>query len=357
MSDAGKDTRTTAALFQKCTDAIASATRLARESRAIYLERHGSPDQLFASLKLELIDSPGDANLSRFYWLYETIFTLPEERESFEGFEQVFGFNRDTRLLKRFGFFHESAICASDPASGQLVAAVSVVTYEMPMAVRAATGVDGTGHVVYLFVRPDFRMLGIASRLMRVMKRYCNNLLLGRRGMDALMSPAGVEKKIYYLCEQNAPEKMTAAEYLADGTHAGIDQCDRLVWWLDQGYRRLDFRYVQPPLDAATGPCTNLTLNAEVEPDRQSLPSALVQAHLERFFSISVLKGSDATADATYSAMIGELSSSAAIGLYGTRDYYGVLKREIHALVARPDADDVLQHRLLGDMIGSGGRL
>lgn len=332
MSEAADTGETIAATFARAREAIASATQLAQRSREAQLARHGSPDQVFASMRLDLIDSAGDPNLQRFYALYEQIFTLPDERESYSGFDAVFGFNRDPQLHARFGFFNESALCASDRESGELVAATNFTTYELPREVREATGVIGTGHVVYLFVRPDFRMLGVASRLMRVMKRYAQNLLQGRRGMDAVTSPPAEDKKILHLCEQNAPEQMTLAEYIEDSRHARIDQCERLVWWLNQGYRRLDFRYLQPPLDETKGPCTNLTLNIEVDPGVRSVPSSLVRAHLERFLTISVLKGADANADASYSAMIDELSRQDSIMLSGTRDYYAALKAEIYAL-------------------------
>lgn len=349
MTEAAEPGETVAAMFRRSREAIASATQLAQRSREAQLARHGSPDQVFASLRLDLIDGAGDPNLARFYALYEQIFTLPDERESYDGFDEVFGFNRDERLLARFGFFNESAICASDRETGELVAAINFTTYALPGELRAATGIDGTGHVVYLFVRPDFRMLGVAARLMRVMKRYAQNLLQGRRGIDAVTSTPVAGHKILHLCEQNAPEQMTLAEYVEDNRHARIDQCERLVWWLNQGYRRLDFRYVQPPLDDTKGPCTNLTLNIEVEPEVNAVPSALVRAHLERFLSISVLKGADATADASYCAMVDELSRHDAIALSGTRDYYAAMRAAIYALAEQTSEQP--QPGLLGELI------
>lgn len=337
--------------FQRSREAIAAATRLAQQSREVQLERHGSAEKVFASMRLDLIDGSGSHHLKRFYELYEKIFTLPDERESYEGFDEVFGFNRDERLLSRFGFFDESALCVSDGETNELVAAVNFTTYEMPSDVRTATGVDGSSHVVYLFVRPDFRMLGVASRLMRVMKQYSENLLQGRRGMDAVTSTPTLGKKIYRVCEQNAPEKMTLVEYIKDNQHAKIDQCERLIWWLNQGYRRLDFRYVQPPLDATKEPCTSLTLNIEVDPAQKSVPSVLVRAHLERFLSISVLKGADATLDASYVAMLTELSEKPTITLSGTREYYDALRAQILALADRQDHNEDLQHRLLEELI------
>src|SRR5690349_21398772 len=186
-----------------------SISRRERRASAPAICRMGRESQqarvttlVFASLRLDLIDGAGDPNLPRFYALYEQIFTLPDERESYDGFDEVFGFNHDERLLARFGFFNESAICPSDRQTGQLVAASNFASYALPTELRAATGVDGTGHVVYLFVRPDFRMLGIAARLMRVMKRYAQNVLQGRRGMDAITSTPAAGAKVLHLCEQ-----------------------------------------------------------------------------------------------------------------------------------------------------------
>lgn len=342
---------TVAARFRASEDVIAAATQLAQRAREAQLARHGNPDKVFAGLRFDLIDDAGDPNLRRFYALYEKIFTLEDERESYDGFDEVFGFNRDSRLLAKFGFFNESAICVSDAESGELVAATNFTIYELPAQVRDATGIDGTGHVVYLFVRPDFRMLGVASRLLRVMKRYCQNLLHGKRGADALLSPPAAGRRILHLCEQNAPEQMTLAEYIEDNRHARIDQCERLVWWHNQGYRRLDFRYIQPPLDDTKAPCTNLTLNLEVDAGVDSVPTALVRAHLERFLSISVLKGADATQDRSYTAMIDELARSDRVVLAGTRDYYDAMKARIHALVERHGRDAEPPERLLGDLM------
>ena len=100
-------------------------------------------------------------------------------------------------------------------------------------------------------------------------------------------------------------------------------------------------------------PCTSLTLNIEMEPDRHSVPNSIIRAHLERFLSISVLKGSKSEGDASYSAMMDDLSNRPSVALGGTREYYETLKGRIYALAQRHDADEHLRHRLLGELIGS----
>lgn len=338
------------AAFQKCAASIASATSLAQRSREMYLERHGSSDQVFASLELDLIDGPGDPNLHRFYDLYETIFTLPSEKESFEGFEQVFAFNGDRRWTSKFGHVHEAAICAS--YGDELVAAVNFTAYAMPPDLARATHIDGTGHIAYLFVRPDFRMLGIGSRLVRSMKRYCQNVLQGRAGTDAMTSAPAGGTTVLHFCEQNAPEQMTLAEYVTDGTHAMIDQCDRLMWWDDQGYRRLDFAYLQPPLSAGAGACDALTLNVEAAPHMRAIASSIVRAHLDRFLAISVAKGAEIGTDPSYAAMMSELRGRDTVSLIGSKADHLALKSRIVGLTKRELTDEQVERWRLARLLG-----
>jgi hypothetical protein len=98
------------------------------------------------------------------------------------------------------------------------------------------------------------------------------------------------KNNIVVFCEQNYPEKMTISQYWRDNLNSLTDQCDRLIWWYMQGFRRLKFDYVQPSLNNDKEPCTYLSLNAKTDSE-ENLPSALILEHIRRIFAISVMKG------------------------------------------------------------------
>jgi hypothetical protein len=92
----------------------------------------------------------------------------------------------------------------------------------------------------------------------------------------------------------NDPGRMTAEQVTADAIAALIDPAERLAWWHKQGFRRLALPYLQPPLQADKEACTYLDyyIRATAPADAQlgTIPAAVLQEHLRRFFTVSVGK-------------------------------------------------------------------
>jgi hypothetical protein len=100
--------------------------------------------------------------------------------------------------------------------------------------------------------------------------------------------------KFFITCEQNNPSRMSAEQLQEDFEAGGIVPAARLKWWQKKGYRRLDFRYEQPPLYPGADPCTYLDYYARVSDESRSgidsTASAILLEHLRRFFFVSVGK-------------------------------------------------------------------
>ncbi len=256
--------------------------RAAKKVKKKIIAKYGTVKNFLGKLQYELLNTPKSKEFKFIYNLYKKVFTLPEEQESYEGFEEVLGFNKDAKLLKKFGFFEEAWIYAKDPDTKKILGAVNFSTYQMPNSIKKKYNLDGTNHTIYLFVKPEYRKIGLGKRLLEIMTNYSKLRLEGKKTLEGKS-----DKKLYIMCEQNAPEMMTLNEYLADNLNARIDQCDRLMWWHKIGYRRLGFRYIQPALNKNLDPCTNLTLNILTE-KKSNIPSIVVLEHLKRFFEILV---------------------------------------------------------------------
>ena len=297
--------------------------RIAKKIKKKILSKYVTINNFLDKLQYNLLTAPKSKEFRLIYNLYKKIFTLPEERESYEGFEEVLGFNRDAKLRKKFGFFEEAWIYAKDPDTKKIIGAVNFSTYQMPNSIKKKYNLDGTNHTIYLFVKPEYRKIGLGKRLLEIMTNYSKSRLEGKKTLNGKS-----DKRLYIMCEQNAPEMMTLNEYIADNLNARIDQCDRLMWWHKIGYRRLGFRYIQPALNKDLDPCTNLTLNICTE-SKANVPSIIVLEHLRRFFEISVLKKQDITKDKSYKLQYAELTSIKSIPQIKNPSFV-TMKNKIH---------------------------
>jgi GNAT superfamily N-acetyltransferase len=239
-----------------------------------------------------VISRKGDERLKKVYSLYLKLFTLTEERESYEGFESVLELMDKEFLFDTYGKWEEGWIVLEDPDSGIVIGALNFDNFSTPGHILSNYSISGTCHIIYLFVHPSFRKLGVGKIL-----------------LDLLYSRAegfSQSKNVIYFCEQNNPELMDKSSYSKDKIGSEIDPKERLKWWENRGYHVLDFRYVQPSLEKGKKPCKWLTLNVRSE-DRSCIPSEIIIEHLKRFFEISIFKGKDATNDETFAMQIEEL--------------------------------------------------
>jgi GNAT superfamily N-acetyltransferase len=255
--------------------------KCAEKSRQISAA-YGSAAAYRSTLQLEVIDRPDDAGLEEFHRLYRSIFTLEDESEPIEGFATVLGFNQDSRVQRDFGPFVEPILVLRDPADGTLVGAANFAIYAYP-GMREAFAFDASCQLNFLLIREDVRGIGIAPVLMNYLEsdiaRFADKHCGAHRAFTTI--------------EMNDPNRMTAEQINADAYAALIDPADRAAWWRKQGFGRLEFPYIQPPLSPEGEPCRYLDYYARISGDGSAaaaLPSAVLHEHLRRFFTVSVGK-------------------------------------------------------------------
>lgn len=219
-----------------------------------------------------LIDDPLSPGFACLYELYDSIFTLPGEKESIDGFIKTSAFNKNEVLQNKYGPFAELWIKAVD-VNQNIVGGVNFVVFCLPDISCVSV------HIIYIFTDAEVRGKGIATKLLLAAESFAADWL---RRRDVKYSD------MYFFCEQNVPELMNEAEYIQDSMDSGIDPYERLMWWVKRGYRRLAIDYVQPPLSVNSEPCRILSLN--VRSDNDYIDASIVYSHLCRFFYITVLK-------------------------------------------------------------------
>lgn len=243
-------------------------------------QRYGSLKAFREGLSYWTIDKSEHLDFKRVYALYETFFPLPEERESFEGFEKTMSFN-DSKYQTLFGPFKEEWLLVNDD-KGELIGGANFAYYGVVADGETIKQTFVSSHIMYIFVKEEYRLLGIASLLLEQMSQRIE------QWADNQLSLANREG-MFFTCEQNAPELMSVDEYFTDAKYSLTDPCDRLLWWHRRGYKRLAVNYIQPALDAHSKPCKSLTLN--IKADMNTIPGSWLIAHIQRYFTLSIQKG------------------------------------------------------------------
>ncbi len=294
------------------------------DTRRRMIEKYGSAENFRAALRLTAIEDPFYSRFTEVYDFYATFFPLPDERETLDGFRRAMSFNFSDEHQQRLSPFSEGWLVADTP-EGELIAGVNFSVYAMPEAVARRHSIEGTANIIYIFVREEFRNLGVAGFLLAEMDRHF------ARWIEANRTCAIPGARIPVMCEQNAPELMTPAQYFSDCLYAGIDQCDRLVWWHHKGYRRLAFNYIQPALSVDGEPCRELTFNLRAGDDPSGIPGEVLWEHLRRYYEISVFKGRWPDWDDYLHRLEEFLLSTPQIGTTGDAAYYAALKERCYA--------------------------
>jgi len=240
-------------------------------------------------------DSTGSV-FDTFYDGYDRAFTLPDEKESREGFVECLALNSGPgfrRICSRLGPYRELVVTAEVdgvPAGG----ANFLVT---PLPRHSAV----TLNLNYVYVPPGLRGRGLSRRLVDACRELAGWLF------------PGVGPVLIFL-EMNDPLLITAEQYEQDSAVSGIDQFDRIAIWAKLGVRIVDFPYVQPPLsDAQEADATLLYGLLSECPVR--LTGELLADHLERFFAISVLKSGDVESNALAAEQVRQCRRISSVGL------------------------------------------
>jgi len=222
----------------------------------------------------EIIVSPNGRELKKFYSAYKKVFTLREEQESYSGFKRVMGFNKRKDLKEKYGFFEEVII--NYLLKGEVIAAVNFSVYSMPSFIKKRYGIDATSHIIYIFVDKKYREHGLGSRLLLDAEKTARKIMKG---------------KTMFFIDENNPRKMSIKER-KESYRCGTSEKKRILWWENHGFKELDFNYIQLPLGLKEKACKYLML--AVRTRKNNIPSEIVKEHLERYFSLSVLKGQEA---------------------------------------------------------------
>jgi len=236
--------------------------------------------------------SSDDAVFTRFFAGYDQAFVLPNEKEDEAGFAQCFALNRGpeyARLSRIYGPYSEVALVA---ASGD--DAVGGANF---IAMPVADGVV-TANLNYIYIDDAARGHGYLSRLLNGVREAITSIFPAPRALVFI--------------EQNDPMRMSADDYARDSAFTGLDQLDRLRIWAKRGARVVDFAYKQPPLSADQAVDDTLLYSVLGADDR--LDACILEAHLRRFFGVSVLKGADLATNAAATEQLAELRTKCASG-------------------------------------------
>lgn len=230
---------------------------------------------LAPGLVVHATEDPASPLLDRFFEGYDRAFILPDEREEREGFARCLAIN--PRFRHAFGRRHSELVAVIEDTAGQRLGGANFLTIGLGNPID---GVAATVALNYVYVDENARGRGMLRHMLAAVR------LLAKRsvGLDDDASDPTL------FIEQNDPIRLTPEAYAADSRHSGLDQIERIRIWSRIGARLVDFAYVQPALSAEQEPDPNLIYAAIGHPG-DGISPALLHAHFESFFAISVLKG------------------------------------------------------------------
>ena len=235
-------------------------------------------------MEFRIFTSADSEEFAPVYELFRSIFTDPDEAEDLEGIKTSLSLVGDSALVARYGSFREYWIGAAE--DGKPVGGVNFTAFEV--GDRGIT----TAHINYLFVSAACRGRGTGSLLLEKVRE--------------------ISMADFIFCEQNDPELMSDEALAMDRQGSGIGARERIEWWRKRGFAKLDMRYVQPPLSEDKMAAENMSLN--VCPAPPSLDARIVEAHLRRFYYISVLKSRTAESNPAVEKILEDVLGKGSIG-------------------------------------------
>ncbi len=319
------------------------------------------------SLKITIIDNPaiGDSTrlMTRMYSLYEKIFPIAEEREELAKLLSLMEKNHDKQLQASGAPFREQWIVVQHPATGEVIAARNVITFSAVKDKAVSKEVDGTQHLIYGFVDPRFRSMGLGDFTMGIAEDEARKFLA-----KTYKDRSAGNMDIVQISEQNAPLLMSMESMLVDTAGAKTDQFWRREYYESLGFRELAFDYIQLPLEPrADGgvPSDELNLITRGVPAPEGgrglktvmteIPANSVRFHLYNFFDRSVAAGQyDVEADPDWikqsSALEGTISVKPKLDFMGQKDeVWRFMEQYIGGKGFKPDA---FSDNTVGDLMG-----
>jgi|GEM_PF-2434522 len=219
-----------------------------------------------SKLKVHVISDCSDPKnadiMRRMYGLYERVFPLEEEREELDKLLKINTVKTsDAPSLEQWIVLEDQ--------KGEIVGARNVMNLSAAKDPKVAAVIDGTQSLVYSFVDPRVRSLGLGDMTLRIAEEEGRRFVAGTFGKDR--DPATVD--LLQVAEQNAPLNMSIESILVDTEGAKTDQFWRRHYYESMGFREVDFNYVQLPLEPREDggcPCEDLNLIARGAPGQKS---------------------------------------------------------------------------------------
>jgi len=289
-------------LYKKTQSNLAEAQALATQKRNEIIRTYAQSgddhkdalDRFFSACTVQSIDTPDDPDLETFYAIYKDVFPIKEEQESLEGFQTELATNFDLSLQEKYGPMNETILLLRAPAhpdgknpKGEIIGAIDYCTYNLERALEAQHNTHGGQFLIYLFIAKEYRGLGATGLLQRRAAAHSKRFI-AQTSRTGLLEE---DVKMLVLNEQNQPRKMSLFNYFYDSMNACIDQCDRLKYWADKGFRKLKLDYVQPALGEGGQASHELALYAQTD---KPVHSAVLSALLYRYFLTAILKNQKA---------------------------------------------------------------
>lgn len=273
-----------------------------------------------STLKVHVITDgtdPKNADLmTRMYDLYAQVFPLEEEREELE---KLLGMNQtkstDAPSLEQWILLEDE--------TGKIVGARNVLNMSAVGNPGITHSVEGTQSLVYSFVDPKYRSLGLGEFTLDIAVNEGRKFIAGT--YPGKMDPDSVD--MIQVAEQNAPLKLSMEAMLVDTTGAKTDQFWRREYYEGLNFRELDFGYVQVPLvprDEGGEPGEGMNLiirNASgtkstrgSAPVMTDIPAAALEFYLRNYAQYVAAGGYDVLKDPTWAEQAAALAARKAAG-------------------------------------------
>ena len=306
----------------KAPSASGKYSKSKKPSKTAQLTIHAEPNNVRADHDIYLISesgfavaattSPESPVLREFYDAYDLAFTLTNEKEEFAGFADCLALNQGeiyAGLSAHFGGFREYAATIRAPVTGEFIGGMNFIVLQMgglkiPQAPYLSVNLN------YVFINGQARRRGYFRAIMREFAPIVMKLFAASNPTDvqaALQRHYLPNPPVYIYIELNDPVRMSKEDYDTDTQISGLDQTSRIGIWGSLGAKIIDFPYVQPALSAKQKADPNLVY-AVLGVEGGRLHPSNLRAHLERFFTISVLKGRCACSDPYAAAQLSALS-------------------------------------------------
>lgn len=256
-------------------------------------------------LVLRATIDPQSPVLAEFYAGYDKAFVLPREREELQGFRDCLALGAGPafeELSARYGPFREVVLTAADAATGAAVGGANFIAFPLPGLAADDGRPIVSMNLNYIFIGAEFRGQGLFRRLLAAIRDMAQGLVIAPGGAALLT-----------FIEQNDPFRLSPEDYARDTAHSGLDQVSRLAIWQRLGAKIVDYPYVQPALSPGQAPDDGL-LYGVLGAAGDRLDACVLEAHLRRFFGISVLKGRPLGEDPIAGAQIAALRRACAGG-------------------------------------------